>query len=575
MLGSAGRLLAALVALGALLWPAFAQESGDPTGVDDPATVTDYTASLVVDREGTLRATERITTEMPPGRHGIYRFWDVSDASDPNVRLVPKDLEVTQDGGDAEVDYSWQYSRRYRVARIGDADVELSPGRHVYEISYRIDGVLAEADGGAELVWDVVPLGLQMPVQHGEVRIGLPVAPHGAHCATYPGQVCRADVSRGGVVVTTGPFEARHGATVHVPLDLAAPGRVTLPWPVRYDGVLPRSVLLVVLLLLLSAAGAAAGWVLARHAREPQPGHPVLYAPPEGLGPVQAAYVANEKVPDQALQATLLYQAEQGLTRLEQTAEDAWVVEGIGTLEQWKATDPVTRWVGGALGVDRPGARFTADGAVGTGKILLDVKNGLGATTKQWARDAGYVLRSPSETTAKLLIVGAAALAAVGFVFNPFDITLMGLPFAAFVVGGLPLVSTGVGTRRTASGRDLWSRAGGFSRILSTPSGVERFGFSGRENLYTAYIPWAVAFGCAEEWAEKYETETGVEPAAPVWFTGTGWSDGGAGMTSALDSFGSSLSSSISAYQATQSSSSSGGGGGVGGGGGGGGGGSW
>ena len=187
--------------------------------------------------------------------------------------------------------------------------------------------------------------------------------------------------------------------------------------------------------------------------------------------------------------------------------------------------------------------------------MLVDVKGGIGAVTKQWARDAGYVLRSPSETTAKLLLVGAVVLAALGFVLNPFDITLLGLPFAAFVVGGLPLVSTGVGTRRTSSGRDLWSRAGGFSRILSTPSSVERFGFSGRENLYTAYIPWAVAFGCAEEWAEKYEAEMGAEPAAPVWFAGTGWSGGGTGMASALDSFDSSLSSSISAYQATQRSS--------------------
>ena len=104
MLGSAGRLLAALVALVGLLWPAFIPDTGDASGVDDPATITDYTASLVVDREGTLRATERITTEMPIGRHGIFRFWDVADQGDPNARLVPKDIEVTQDGGDANVE---------------------------------------------------------------------------------------------------------------------------------------------------------------------------------------------------------------------------------------------------------------------------------------------------------------------------------------------------------------------------------------------------------------------------------------------------------------------------------------
>ena len=41
------------------------------------------------------------------------------------------------------------------------------------------------------------------------------------------------------------------------------------------------------------------------------------------------------------------------------------------------------------------------------------------------------------------------------------------------------------------------------------PSSKQRFDFSGRKELYTAYIPWAVAFGCADEWAEKYRTEIG------------------------------------------------------------------
>ena len=48
--------------------------------------------------------------------------------------------------------------------------------------------------------------------------------------------------------------------------------------------------------------------------------------------------------------------------------------------------------------------------------------------------------------------------------------------------------------------------------MLSTPSSKDRFDFSGRKELYTAYIPWAVAFGCADEWAEKYRIEVGEEP---------------------------------------------------------------
>ena len=56
--------------------------------------------------------------------------------------------------------------------------------------------------------------------------------------------------------------------------------------------------------------------------------------------------------------------------------------------------------------------------------------------------------------------------------------------------------------------------------MLSTPSSKERFDFSGRQELYTAYIPWAVALDCADEWAEKYRTEMGAEPPVPAYFAG-------------------------------------------------------
>ena len=48
-----------------------------------------------------------------------------------------------------------------------------------------------------------------------------------------------------------------------------------------------------------------------------------MYAPPDGLGPVQTYYVAAERAPDKALIATLLYAAEKGLVRLTQVERRA------------------------------------------------------------------------------------------------------------------------------------------------------------------------------------------------------------------------------------------------------------
>jgi uncharacterized membrane protein len=163
-------------------------------------------------------------------------------------------------------------------------------------------------------------------------------------------------------------------------------------------------------------------------------------------------------------------------------------------------------------------------------------------------------------------------------VANPLDMSVLATVPGAFAVFAAPLVARGSGTKRTAAGRDLWSRIGGFHRVLSTPSSRQRFDFSGREELYTAYIPWAVALGCADQWAQKFRTETGHEPPVPTWF-GSGYSGVHTGnhVSQMLGDFSATLSSAIGSYEATQRSSSSGGSGSFsgGGGGGGGGGGSW
>jgi hypothetical protein len=120
--------------------------------------------------------------------------------------------------------------------------------------------------------------------------------------------------------------------------------------------------------------------------------------------------------------------------------------------------------------------------------------------------------------------------------------------------------------------------------MLTTDSAETRFDFGARKDLYTAYVPFAVAAGAAALWAKKYEATTGSPAPQPGWYDSsspTSWGLAGSSGGTSFDSFETALSSSIGAYTASQSSSSgsSGGGGGSSGGGGsgggGGGGGSW
>lgn len=180
----------------------------------------------------------------------------------------------------------------------------------------------------------------------------------------------------------------------------------------------------------------------------------------------------------------------------------------------------MSRAVASGLGIDRPGRTFTADGSIAAGKRLLAAEAGLTSAAHRWAFGEGFLV----ERTTVLLIrvVSVCALfAAVLAAFRAFGPTMWVLPFAVLFVLCVPTWGRNYGAQRTATGRVLWSRAGGFHRMLSTDSAEARFDFSARSELYTANLPYATAAGVADRWADKYRVETGRIDPLPGWFEST------------------------------------------------------
>jgi hypothetical protein len=98
----------------AMLWPVLAGVvSGTSSAASDPVTITDYDASYVVSADGLLSATETVTTAFPSGRHGIFRYWDVTDRADASVRYLPTIRSVSRDGVDEKFTTSWQDGRTF------------------------------------------------------------------------------------------------------------------------------------------------------------------------------------------------------------------------------------------------------------------------------------------------------------------------------------------------------------------------------------------------------------------------------------------------------------------------------
>ncbi len=593
---------APFLVLAAMFWPLIGIVPTNSSEPPDPVKVSDYQAQYDVSPNGDLQAVETLTGVFPNGRHGIFRYWDHVDPNNPNKRYMPSGIVVTMDGHPEPTQVYEMGADRYTVAKVGDADVLLTAGTHVYQIRYSIPGVITPADAGTvpsfvsnsgpsltganESVfwWNVVANGWRMPIANANVTVNLPTPAVGVACsaATFPdkaaGPCTVAGTGTSTIKLAAKGIPAFGGMTVRAGMPTPAPAQITTPWPWQLDPVLGQSSGDLTKIVLLAVAAAGLGFVLVLLKRERKPGLPVLFEPPEGLGPVQTVFMATETPGEHDLAATVFHLAQLGLLTITSKPR-SWtaVATELMTPDAIAATDPVSQAVIEGLSLQTAGNEFTASSSRAKGIILDQTRSAIKHAVVRWADGAGLVRLSATGIIGRALWV--VAVVAIPFALTgwkgPTILTIIPL---AFAVTGYPLMKMGTLRRRTRAGRQLWSRAGGFQRMLSTPSSELRFDFSARKEFFLPYLPYAVAFGVAKQWSEKYHDEVDEPPPTPDWINYSSRRITPASLMTAVGSFETTVTSTISAYQSggsSSSSGSSGGGGGVGGGGGGGGGGSW
>jgi uncharacterized protein (TIGR04222 family) len=222
---------------------------------------------------------------------------------------------------------------------------------------------------------------------------------------------------------------------------------------------------------------------------------------------------------------------------------------------------------------------------------LSELKNtfatDLGKVRKQLYADMvsqGWYRQSPERTRAVAYGMAVIALiGAIGVTIILGLVTQAALIGVGLVVGAIALlVVAGRFPARTGKGSAILERVQGFRLYIATTE-AEQIKFQEREQIFSAYLPYAIVFGLAERWAGIF-AHIGSVPAAGAagggvtpglyWYTGVvGWN-----MATFNDSIGSFTTSTVGTIATTppSASGSSGFSGGFsGGGGGGGGGGSW
>jgi uncharacterized membrane protein YgcG len=459
--------------------------------------------------------------------------------------------------------------------RIGSEYRTFEPGIQRYRIVSTTTNAITkpkDAPDGAQSqwYWDVVGSGWAMPMRSVQVRAALPPTSAPPTCeASVPCEITSID---GGYEVEVPSLDPYTPVTMKAYFGAAAPA---VERTGQQNAVLFTTLGFAALSLLLT------GLTFAR-SRERRPNISPQFEPP-GTDPLTSAWTLDEAPSGKGVPAVLLNLVAHKVVDFDAEQRSVSDDDGPDWIQLTRTSEPVPDLVGFAAAIDSltlhsPGSsNVISKDSVADGKTLSALDDTITSETVERVMREGYATRVGGSGWALFL----AFLAIVG------GFTALIWLNSGVLVATLLLVAAAAGliinrrdtTRLTARGAAVRDATAGFKQVLSTSASMERFDYAARVRHFDEYLPWAVAFDCAQEWAASCTPPPGSPEAASM--AGTSRFYSSPTTTSRLWALSTGVvaveASAVAAYQATQrsSSSSGGGGGGGGGGSGGGGGGSW
>jgi hypothetical protein len=343
-------LLALLLAALALLAPAQAKKPqgagvpddwGAPSAAAGGERILSFVSDLAVGADGTLHVTEtiRVNAEGRQINHGITRDFPTRYERDGHTVRVGFEVEGIERDGRPEP-YERERADNGVLLRIGDADVELPPGEHVYVIRYATTRQLGFFDTYDELYWNVTGLGSNFPIDRAEARIRLPQAVAFGQRRVYTGpEDSRAEDAevaseRPGEIAfrTTRPLGPHEGLTVAVawPKGVVAAPALRSAAARSFEDYGPIGA------AILALIGLAAFYFYAwkRAGRGPVAGTIVpIFAPPDGLSAAATRYVRRMGFDNRAFAAAIVESGVKGKLRLEE-GEKGWFSAGTTTIHR-------------------------------------------------------------------------------------------------------------------------------------------------------------------------------------------------------------------------------------------------
>ncbi|MEO7411509.1 MAG: DUF2207 domain-containing protein, partial [Sphingomicrobium sp.] len=308
------RLLLTLLAALLFAAPAVAEER-----------IRDFASEIRIAKDGTLDVTEtiRVQAENVAINRGIFREIPTRYDGKRGQRVkVGFTLLETRRDGQVEPNTTETMNNGVRI-KIGNPDVIVPVGEHVYTIRYTATRMIGRFDGFDELYWNVTGSGWRFPIDRASATITLPSAAKFGERSVYTGY--QGDKGSSAAVTgestgtisfaTNAPLAAGQGLTVAVAFPTGvvdAPSSATKAGWFLADWAPP--------LIALAGLGGLIGFLYsawARVGRDPRASTVVpIFAPPDGLSPGAMRYLIVQNFDNRGFAATLVDAAVKGHVKL-------------------------------------------------------------------------------------------------------------------------------------------------------------------------------------------------------------------------------------------------------------------
>jgi hypothetical protein len=542
-----------------------------------------FQSDVIVRQDGWIDVTETITVRAEGARirRGIYRDFPTTyeDRFGNSYIVAYEPLAVLRN--EAPEAYHSEKLRNGLRTYFGSSERFLEQGVHTYTYRYRANRMLGFFETHDELYWNATGNEWAFPIDKSIATVTLDFAggPQIDSIDAYTGPMGSNgkdfSVHRDGLARVT--FTVDRTLQPHEGLTIAVgwpKGFVAEPGPAQRAAWLLKDNLN----LLIAIAGLIALlWyfipVWRKFGRDPEEGLIVTrYEPPEGFSPASLRYIQQMYYDSKAMTSSVLNLAVKGYLRIEKVKKKHTLIK----------TDPGRS----------PPPLATGESALyeklfeGGSEVLLDDENyrriGGARTAHSRALKRDYAGRY-FKTNGLLSIPGI--FIAVVFSLAALNVGLGPTPFVIGVIVMMVVtffIFAAIMKRPTGLGRKLLDEMLGFRDYLEIAEKDEmnlRNPPEKTPQLFERYLPFALAMGVEQRWAEKFSgifaNLRGPNGSAyqPSWYNGN-WNS--LNLSSNMSRLSGSLDSAISSSATPPGSSSgSGGGGSSGGGGGGGGGGGW